>query len=104
LSCEPMLPYFCENMHVSCAGRTTIAALPFKLRMAPGINYVALVCEDQDSQGKYAGASHEWAEDGNSLLFSPRNASGYIKLLKNGSYALRHYIVGRGVMSLGQCR
>ena len=104
LSCEPTLPYFCENMHVSCAGRTQVSTFPFKLRHVPGGSSVALRSDDEESQSKYADGLLVWAEDGSSLLYSPRDANGYIKLLANGKYALRHYIGGRGIMSLGQCK
>jgi hypothetical protein len=104
LSCEPALQHFCENVHVRCAGQTTVATFPFKLRAAPESKSVALVAEDQEDQRNYVGASAEWAEDSSYLLLSPRSANGYVKLFPDGKYVFRHYIQGRGVMSLGLCK
>jgi hypothetical protein len=103
LSCQPALPYFCENVHVRCVGLTTVAASPFKLRVAAGSPTVALVIDDEN-QARYQDAEVEWAEDGSYLLLSPRSANGYVKLLADGKYIFRHYIQGRGVMSLGHCK
>ena len=91
-------------MHVRCAGQTAVTTFPFKLRVGPGVNTVALAAQDEENHSKYAGALLEWAEDGSYVLLSPGNDIGYIKLLADGKYIFRHYIQGRGVMSLGQCR
>jgi len=104
LSCEPALPHFCENVHVRCAGQTTVATFPFKLRAAPGSMSVVLLAQDEEDQRNYVGASSEWAEDSSHLLLSPRSVNGYVKLSSDGKYVFRHYIQGRGVMSLGLCR
>ena len=104
LSCEPALPHFCENVHVRCAGKTAVATFPFKLRAAPGSKSVALVAQDEEDQRIYVGASSVWAEDSSYLLLSPRSANGYVKLSSDGKYVFRHYILGRGVMSLGLCK
>ena len=104
LSCEPTLPHFCENMHVRCAGQTTVATFSFKLRTTSGSNVVTLMVQDEENQRKYEGASSEWAGDGSYLVLSPRAANGYVKLQADGKYVFRHYIQGRGVMSLGQCK
>ena len=104
LSCEPALPHFCENVHVRCAGQTTVATFPFKLRAVPGGKSVVLVAQDEEGQRNYAGASSEWAEDSSYLLLLPNSTSGYVKLSSDGKYVFRHYIQGRGVMSLGRCK
>lgn len=103
LSCQPTFAHFCENVHVRCAGLTTVAALPFKLRVVAGSRSVALVTGDEN-QARYEDAEVEWAEDDSYLLLSPRSANGYVKLLADGKYIFRHYIQGRGVMSLGYCK
>ena len=104
MSCQPALPHFCENVHVRCAGQTAVATFAFKLRAAPAINSIALVADDGENQREYENARVEWAEDGSHLLLLPPSTSGYVKLLSDGKYVFRHYIQGRGVMSLGQCK
>jgi hypothetical protein len=91
-------------MHVRCAGQTAVATFPFKLRFAPASNTVALLTQDEENGSNYTDASSEWAQDGSYLLLLPPNAGGYVKLLGDGKYVFRHYISGRGVMSLGHCR
>lgn len=104
LSCQPTFSHFCENVHVRCAGQTEVATFPFRLRAASGPGSVALMAGDEDRQRQFEDASVEWAEDGSYVLLSPRGSNGYVKLLANGRYVFRHYIQGRGVMSLGHCR
>ena len=104
LSCQSPEPYFCENMHVRCAGRTTVATFPFTLRAEAGGALVALTPVDAEGPGAYQHAKVEWAEDHSYLLLSPRVGSGYVKVLADGKYVFRHYIQSRGVMSLGQCQ
>lgn len=104
LSCRPTLPHFCENMHVRCAGQTAVATFPFRLRAASGVNFVALLASDEDNQRQYEKAGVQWAEDGSYLLLSPPGSSGYVKLFEDGRYVFRHYIQGRGVVSLGHCK
>lgn len=104
VACQPSLPHFCDNMHVRCAGLTTVPTFAFTLRAGPGAGAVALRTADEDQQRLYQGAQVEWAADGSYVLLTPRHAAGYVKLLAGGNHVVRHYIQGRGVMSLGQCR
>jgi hypothetical protein len=36
-------------------------------------------------------------------MLLPRRASGYVKLLADGTYSFRHYSQHIGVMSIGRC-
>lgn len=102
VSCRPAEPFFCENVHVRCAGRTAVRTFPFGLRWAAGA--LALVSEVQEFQQRYENADVEWDKDGTYVLLQPRGAPGYLKLLADGKYVFRHYLQGAGVMSLGRCR
>ena len=102
VSCRSEEPFFCENVHVRCAGRTTVPTFPFVLRSAAGS--VELVTEASEFQQRYAHAAVSWDEDGTYVLLQPKGAPGYVKLLAGGKYVFRHYRQGAGVMSLGRCR
>lgn len=102
VSCRSPEPFFCENVHVRCAGRTSVETFPFTLRAASGS--VELVTAAQEFQRAYQGAEVEWDREGTYVLLMPRGANGYVKLLADGKYVFRHYIGSAGVMSLGSCR
>ena len=102
MSCRSPEPFFCENVHVRCAGRTPVPTFPFALRSAAGS--VVLVTEETEFQQRYEGAKVSWDEDGTYVLLQPKDAPGYVKLLADGKYVFRHYLGGQGVMSLGACR
>jgi hypothetical protein len=102
VSCRPAEPFFCENVHVRCAGRTAAQTFPFTLRAAAGSP--ALVTEAPDFRRRYEDADVEWDRDGTYVLLQPKGAPGYVKLLADGKYVFRHYLRGLGVMSLGRCR
>jgi hypothetical protein len=102
VSCRSPEPFFCENVHVRCAGRTSVPAVPFVLRAAAGS--IELVSEAPEVQRTYQDAKVEWGEGGSYVLLMPRGANGYVKLLADGKYVFRHYIGSLGVMSLGTCR
>jgi hypothetical protein len=104
VSCQPTLPYFCENMHVRCSGQTSLPAFQFKVRTTSGAASLELTAAPEDFQQRYEGANVEWAVDGSYVLLWPKATNGYVKLLPDGKYVFRHYIQGLGVMSLGQCK
>lgn len=103
VSCQPTLPHFCENMHVRCSGRTSVATFEFKLRTKAGTSTVELLTTSEEFQQRYENANVEWDKDGGYVLLTPQAAKGYVKLLADGKYVFRHYIHSAGVMSLGHC-
>lgn len=102
VSCRSPEPFFCENVHVRCAGRTSVETFPFTLRAASGS--VEMVTAAQEFQRDYQSAEVEWDAAGSYVLLLPTRAKGYVKLLADGKYVFRHYIGSLGVMSLGSCR
>lgn len=104
VACTPTLPYFCENMHVRCAGRTTVPTFEFKLRTTASAGPVQLLAASEEFQKIYENADVEWGKDGDYVLLSPKAAKGYVKLVSDGKYVFRHYLQSVGVMSLGHCR
>ena len=104
VSCQPTLPYFCENMHVRCSGQTSVPTFEFMLRATSSTGSLELATTSEEFQQRYENANVEWDKDGGYVLLWPKAANGYVKLLSDGRYVFRHYIQSRGVMSLGQCK
>jgi len=104
VECEPALPVFCQNIHVSCAGPTELRTFPFKLRVASGRGWIEAGPEAADFQRQYADARIEWGHADAYVLLFPQGRPGYIKLLADGTFSFRHYPGDTGVMSYGRCQ
>ena len=103
VTCEPNGDYFCANMHVSCAGRTTVPTFPFSIRVTPaGIALEAPHGAEAFAE-QYAGAEVEWGREDHHVIIRPARAGGYIQLFQDGKYVFRHYPNAEGVMSRGSC-
>lgn len=103
IACEPSVPYFCANVHVSCAGKTSVATFPFTLRITPSGSALGAPPSAKAFAEAYAGANVEWSNEGRYVILRPARSSGYIKIFRDGSYVFRHYPHHEGVMSLGTC-
>ena len=103
VACEPSVPYFCANLHVSCAGRTSAPTFSFSLRITPTGGALGAPASAQAFVEAYAGGSVDWSSDGQHVIVRPAQSRGYIKLFRDGSYVFRHYPRDEGVMSLGSC-
>jgi hypothetical protein len=103
VSCQPSLPAFCGNVHVSCSGRTSIKTFPFKLRANDSHGTIESAPGTESLRMQYENGRVEWDNEGMYVILLPRVASGYIKLLSDGTYSFRHYSQHVGVMSIGRC-
>jgi hypothetical protein len=103
--CEPAMPVFCANIHVTCSGPSTVRAFGFALRARSGQGSIASVSDTAGITQQYADARVEWEPDAASVILRPRQAGGYIKLLADGTYSFRHYASPEAaMMSRGHCR
>ena len=103
LSCQPSVPAFCGNLHVSCSGQTSIKTFRFKLRATPSQGTIESAPETEALRAPYENARIEWDSQGRYVLLLPQQASGYIKLLSDGTYSFRDYAQDVAVMSIGRC-
>jgi hypothetical protein len=103
VACEPSGPYFCANMHVACAGRTTVPTFPFSLRVTPGGAALEAPPRAEAFVERYARGRAEWSSEGHYVIVRPAGSSGYIKLFQDGKYVFRHYPQAEGIMSRGTC-
>ena len=103
VACVPTLPYFCSNLHVACAGRTSIQAFAFKLKATRTQGTIESAPDPENVLAQYEDGRIEWDRDGAYAILLPPQGSGYIKLLSDGSYSFRHYSPHGAVMSIGRC-
>jgi hypothetical protein len=90
-------------MHVACSGQTSIKTFPFKLRANHSHGTIESAPEAEAPPMQYENARVEWDREGMYVVLLPRGASGYIKLLSDGTYSFRHYPQHIAVMSVGRC-
>jgi hypothetical protein len=103
VSCQPSLPFFCSNVHVSCSGQTSIETFPFKLRATLTQGTIESAHETEAFRMQYENGRVEWDRGGTYVILLPRLTNGYIKLLSDDTYSFRHYSQHGGVMSIGRC-
>lgn len=105
VACQPAMPLFCSNIHVSCAGPSQMRALPFTLRATRSTGAIDIAAADTAGLRElYADARVEWDTDDAYVILRPRQASGYVKLLADGTYIVRHYTAPyAATMSRGRC-
>ena len=104
VSCKPILPFFCANMHVSCAGQTAIETFAFKLRATRTHGSIDSAPETESLRRQFENGRVDWDSAGAYVvLHSSQMNSGYIKLNADGTYNFRFYPLNDGVMSLGRC-
>lgn len=103
IACQPAIPYFCANVHVSCTGRTSVPTFPFRLRVTPAGVALDGPAAAEIFVEQYSDAQVEWSNDGQYVILSPARSRGYIKIFHDGRYVFRHYQHNEGFMSLGLC-
>jgi hypothetical protein len=104
VSCQPALPFFCDNIHVSCSGPSTLKAVPFKLRAVADRGSIEPASDPAGLGELYRDSRVDWASDKSYLLLRPARANGYIKLQADGKYSFRHYAQdAAATMSRGHC-
>lgn len=104
VSCQPAMPVFCSNIHVSCAGPSALKTFPFVLRATRAEGSIESASDPAGMTKRYAQASIEWDAAGEYVLLRPRRGNGYVRLLADGSYSFRHYEEESATMSRGHCR
>ena len=104
VSCRPSLPYFCGNLHVACAGRTSIETFSFRLRATRTHGGIETDPEHEPLRKPYENGPVEWDGEGTYVILRPTAENGYIKLLADDTYSFRHYTQQGAVMSTGRCR
>lgn len=103
VSCQPSLPVFCSNIHVSCSGPSSVRTFPFKLGATRTHGSIESIADTAGIAEQYENGRVEWHNDDAYIILRPHQANGYIKMLADGSYSFRHYAQHAGTMSRGHC-
>ena len=104
VACQPAHPVFCSNIHVSCAGPSSLKTFPFKLRASRAQGSIEGPADTAGVAKQYVDGRVEWNEKEGYVILRPRQANGSLKLLADGSYSFRHYSQHDATMSRGHCR
>jgi hypothetical protein len=104
VACQPVHPVFCSNIHVSCAGPSSLKTFSFKLRANRTQGSIEGPADTAGVAQQYVNARVEWYDKDGTVILRPREGNGYVKLLADGSYVIRHYSQYYATMSRGHCR
>ena len=103
LFCEPTLSYFCSNIHIGCAGQSTLRTWPFTIsmignkgKMAPAIEQSTLIKAVRDGDIVRA-------DDLDSLILFLKPGKDYVKVSTTGKFNFRHYTQRGALMTYGWC-
>jgi hypothetical protein len=103
LACQPTMPYFCSNLHVACAGQTSLKTFAFTLKVIHAQSKIVSAPDPDNVLMLYDNGHVQVDRDGAYAILLPPQGSGYIRLQSDGSYSLRHYTLHGAVMSIGRC-
>lgn len=95
-ACRPSLSTFCRNIHVSCAGTTTIKTRRFVVSIS---GKTAVVRTEGTRHGK-SGRAY----DDNGILIELSASRDWIRIEPSGRYTHRIYRNSGAAMSYGFCR
>jgi len=103
ISCQPSLPVFCSNIHVSCSGPSALRTFPFTLRATRTHGSIESTSDTAGMTEQYENGRVEWHSEDAYVILRPRQTNGYIKMLADGTYSFRHYSQYAATMSRGHC-
>lgn len=96
LRCAPDHPVLCENVHVSCAGRSRVPAPVFTVLFSGQRAAVAFAGGEVWDAG--VSRSHS------GTVLRPETGRDWVRLAPDGRFSLRRYRGGRALMAAGACR
>ena len=92
MSCMPALPFYCQNIHVGCAGRTKVSTYAFRF------DNRHVVFENDETWNVRPhpdrGATILWRE----------GRDDWIRIEKDGRFSMRRYGTAETMMTRGKCR
>ena len=95
LACTPALPFYCENIHVGCAGRSELATLPF--RVTPTETGAEVTADGQEA------VPARVARDRSGFVLRLDSSRDWIRIEGDGRYSTRIYRDDVALMTRGAC-
>ena len=92
LSCTPALPFFCQNIHIGCAGRSRVETQSFE------ISDTTVTFTD----GTTWQTHHN--QDRNAAIFRHTNDRDWIRIEADHRFTLRRYENATALMTRGICK
>lgn len=89
LTCAPDLPFYCANLHVSCAGRSRLATRVLDIELS-------------ETRATIGSTAFNVTHDRDTRILRS-DAPGYIRIGPDGRFAERIYVKARALMSIGTC-
>lgn len=103
VACQPTLRYFCENIHIGCTGRSTIATFSFVVAIKDNQAWLETISGNSLPLVPPRSGPIKWAIDYAYAIVRLQPTPDYVKLLSDGAYIFRHYSGGTAYMSYGKC-
>ena len=103
LFCEPTLSYFCSNIHIGCAGQSTLRTWPFTISMVGNKGKMASALERSTQIKAVRDGDIVRADDLDSLILFLKPGKDYIKVSTTGKFNFRHYTQRGALMTYGWC-
>lgn len=103
VSCQPAMPVFCSNIHVSCSGPSATKAFPFKLRATSTRGSLESKSDAAGMTEQFESGRVEWGNENGYVILYSHQTNGYVKMLADGRYSFRHYSQYAATMSRGHC-
>ena len=94
-NCIPLYPVFCKNVHVGCAGRTSLPTLGFSITQKGEMGIIEFL------DGSSVNA--KIMKIGGELIFRLLESQSWIRIEEDGRFSHRVYNDGTSAMSIGQC-
>jgi len=103
LRCTPTLSYFCSNIHIGCAGQSTLKTWLFTITMNGDEGKMVPVSDPTDSKNPTRDGAIVRAKDNDSMILFLHPTKDYIKVSSTGKFNFRHYTQRGALMTYGWC-
>ncbi len=93
--CKPLYPAFCKNVHIACAGRSSVPTSAFTLTLQGEMAFVKFD-DGRTALAKYSGSN-------GARIFRLLRSHEWIRTEADGRFSQRIYQEGGALMAIGQC-
>ena len=102
LRCDPVPSYFCANIHIGCAGKTTIKTWSFTVQDYNGRTEANPLPDQTIPEHLITTGNYKVNES--YLLLNFQHSKNYVKILSTGKFSYRLYYGNKVAMTYGWCQ